>query len=109
MGRYALNNAYKTKNSSARELLQIRYVKAIRGNFAAVDLCEEPCYTEPPEKGKYGGETQNVQQNVKRRAAVKNGPSQAGQRKARFRRRVVAVFSCTRLLGGRLSQLIEKA
>ena len=40
---------------------------------------------------------------------VKNGPLQAGQRKARFRRRVVAVFSGTRLLGGRLSQLIEKA
>ena len=109
MRRYALNNAYKTKNSSKRELFQIRTIKVISGNFSTVDMREEPCYTEPPEKGKYGGETQNVQQNVKRWAAVKNGPLQAGQRKARFRRRVVAVFSGTRLLGGRLSQLIEKA
>ena len=93
---YALTNADKIKNSSAKELLQIRHIKVLRGNFSAVDFREEPCYTEPPEKGKYGGETQNVQQNVKRRAAVKNGPLQAGQRKARFRRRK---FSCTRFLG----------
>ena len=53
--RYALNNAYKTKNSSKRELFQIRTIKVISGNFATVDLCEEPCYTKPPEKGKYGG------------------------------------------------------
>ena len=109
MHTYALNNAYKTKNSSKRELFQIRTIKVISGNFATVDLREEPCYTEPPEKGKFGGKTKNEQQNLKRRAAVKNEPLQAGQRKARFRRRVVAVFSGTRLLGGRLSQLIEKA
>ena len=30
-------------------------MKVLSGNFATVDLCEEPCYTKPPEKGKYGG------------------------------------------------------
>ena len=53
-------------------------IEVLGGNFSAVDLREEPCYTKPPEKGKYGGETQNVQQNVKRWAAEKNGPLQAG-------------------------------
>ena len=73
MRTYALNNAYKTKNSSKRELFQIRTIKVISGNFSAVDLCEEPCYTEPPEKGKFGGKTKNEQQNLKRRAAIKTG------------------------------------
>ena len=40
---YALNNERKTKNSSAKELLQMRYIKVLRDNFAAVDLREEPC------------------------------------------------------------------
>mgnify|MGYP001624492849 len=73
MHTYALTNADKIKNSSAKELLQIRHIKVLRGNFSAVDFREEPCYTEPPEKGKYGGKTKNAQHNVKRRAAVKTG------------------------------------
>ena len=52
---YALNNERKTKNSSMQELFRIRTIKVLRGNFAAVDLGEEPCYTEPHEKEKHGG------------------------------------------------------
>lgn len=48
-------------------------MKVLGGNFSAVDLCEEPCYTEPPEKGKFGGKTKNEQQNVKWWAAIKTG------------------------------------
>ena len=52
---YALTNADKIKNSSARELLQIRHINVLRGNFSAVDLGEEPCHNSLSEKGKYGG------------------------------------------------------
>ena len=39
MHTYALTNADKIKNSSAKELLQMRYIKVLRGNFSAVDTC----------------------------------------------------------------------
>ena len=52
---YALNNERKTKNSSMQELFRIRTIKVLRGNFAAVDLCEEPCHNGLSEKEKHGG------------------------------------------------------
>ena len=52
---YALNNERKTKNSSMQELFRIRTIKVLRGNFAAVDLCEEPCHNSLSEKEKHGG------------------------------------------------------
>ena len=53
-------------------------MKVLGGNFSAVDLREEPCYTKPPEKGKYGGKTKNEQQNLKRRAAEEQGDFASG-------------------------------
>lgn len=47
---YVLNNERKTKNSSMQELFRIRTIKVLRGNFAAVDLCEEPCHNGLPKK-----------------------------------------------------------
>lgn len=52
---YALNNERKTKNSSMQELFRIRTIKVLRGNFSAVDLCEEPCHNGLSEKEKHGG------------------------------------------------------
>ena len=63
MHTYALTNADKIKNSSAKELLQMRYIKVLRGNFSAVDLREEPCNNGLPEKEKLTRE--NEKDNIK--------------------------------------------
>ena len=63
MHTYALTNADKIKNSSAKELLQMRYIKVLRGKFSAVDLCEEPCNNGLPEKEKLTRE--NEKDNIK--------------------------------------------
>ena len=63
MHTYALTNAYKIKNSSAKELLQMRYIKVLRGKFSAVDLREEPCNNGLPEKEKLTRE--NEKDNIK--------------------------------------------
>ena len=104
MHTYALNNAYKTKNSSKRELFQIRTIKVISGNFATVDLREEPCYTEPPEKGKFGGKTKNEQQNVKWWAAIKTGLCKRVSAKPVF-----AALSFSLFLMSLVSRSIKKA
>ena len=59
-------------------------IEVLSGNFSAVDLREEPCYTEPPEKGKYGGKTQYEQQNVKWRAAEEQGDFASGSAQSPF-------------------------
>ena len=64
----------------------MRYIKVLRGNFAAVDLCEEPCHNGLSEKEKHGGK--GKQRTERRAAKEKAAVLQAGQRKARFRRRV---------------------
>ena len=63
MHTYALTNADKIKNSSAKELLQMRYIKVLRGKFSAVDLREEPCNNGLPEKEKLTRE--NEKDNIK--------------------------------------------
>ena len=112
MRRYALNNADKTKNSSKRELFQIRTIKVISGNFATVDLCEEPCNNGLPEKGKFTDRDEKGQrgQTLKRyecAAKDKAAVLQAGQRKTlpfrravcrSFFRKVVKLFSCLWLI-----------
>ena len=40
-------------------------------DFAAVDLCEEPCQTEPPEKGKYGDIKKQGRKREKRAAMIR--------------------------------------
>lgn len=69
-----------------------RLMRILSNDFAAVDLREEPCNNSLPEK-------QNSRRGTKRKTATKNarrsgknGPLQAGQRKARLRRRSGAVF-----------------
>lgn len=72
---YALNNERKTKNSSMQELFRIRTIKVLRGNFAAVDLCEEPCHNGLSEKEKHGGKGK---QRTERRAAEEQGDFASG-------------------------------
>ena len=74
---YALNNERKTKNSSMQELFRIRTIKVLRGNFAAVDLCEEPCHNGLSEKEKHGGKGKQRNGGRRRNRAI----LQAGQRK----------------------------
>ena len=92
----------KRKNSSKRELFQIRTIKVLSANFAAVDLGEEPCYTEPPEKEKHGG---RGKQRTKRRAAVKTGLCKRVSAKRRLSSPQVFMYALSwygwcRLLGG---------
>ena len=72
---YALNNERKTKNSSMQELFRIRTIKVLRGNFSAVDLCEEPCHNGLSEKEKHGGKGK---QRTERRAAEEQGDFASG-------------------------------
>ena len=53
----------------------MRYIKVLRGNFSAVDLCEEPCHNGLSEKEKHGG---RGKQRTKRRAAEEQGDFASG-------------------------------
>ena len=58
-----------------QELFRIRTIKVLRGNFAAVDLCEEPCHNGLSEKEKHGGKGK---QRTERRAAEEQGDFASG-------------------------------
>ena len=71
-------------NENPRGNNERTFVRILSDDFAAVDLCEEPCQTEPPEKGKSWRQKRRRKCEKTRAAKDKAAVLQAGQRKRRL-------------------------